>query len=81
MEDTSSEETRSASEAVVYEIADKKDVPPEELNPPLFEVVDPDALDGLFKKKTTGSVSFEYHGYLVTVDHSANVSLQPIESE
>lgn len=61
------------------EIAEQKDVQPEDLNPPLFELVDPDALDRLVK--STGSVSFEYHGYHVTVDHSANVSLQPIESE
>ena len=80
MERNDSEETRSASEAVVHEVAEQKDVQPEDLNPPLFEVVDPDALDGLFNKNT-GRVSFEYHGYLVTVDHSAKVSLQPIESE
>ena len=79
MEGNDSQETRSASEAVVHEVAEQEDVQPEDLNPPLFEAVDPDALDGLLKN--TGTVSFEYHGYVVTVDHSANVSHQPIESE
>ena len=80
MESDDSEEIRSASEAVLSEVAKQEGVQPEELNPPLFEVVDPDALDGLFKGDT-GRVSFEYHGYLVTVDHQANVNLQSIESD
>jgi hypothetical protein len=80
MESNDSEETPLASETVLSEVAQQEDVQPEDLNPPLFEVVDPDALDGLFKGDT-GRVSFEYHGYSVTVDHSANVSLQSIESD
>jgi hypothetical protein len=80
MNSNDSEETQSPSEAVLYKIAEQEDVQPEDLNPPLFEVVDPDALDELFREDT-GSVSFEYHGYLVTVDHSGKVSLQSVESE
>mgnify|MGYP006294201653 CR=1 FL=1 len=80
MESNDFEDNRSASEAVLYEVAEQEDVQPEDLNPPLFEVVDPDALDALFKGDT-GRVSFEYHGYAVTVDHSATVTLQSIESD
>jgi len=80
MESNDSEETRSASEAVLYEVAEQEDVQPEDLNPPLFEVVDPEALDRLFKGES-GQVSFEYHGYSVSVDHSENVNLQSIESD
>lgn len=79
MEDNDSQETRSASEAVIQEVAEQEGIQPGEMNPPLFEAVDPEALDRVLRD--TGSVSFEYHGYLVTVDHSANVNLQPIESE
>lgn len=80
MEKIVSERTPSPSEAVLYELAALEGVQPEELNPPLFDVVDPDALDGLFTG-TTGTVSFEYHGYSVTVDSSANVTLESVPPE
>lgn len=80
MENSDSEDNRSPSEAVLYEVAEQIDVQPEDLNPPLFEVIDPDALDRLFNGET-GRVTFEYHGYLVSVDYLANVSLQPVESD
>ena len=57
MESNDSEETQSASEAVVHEVAEQENVQPEELNPSLFEVVDPDALDELFKKTQVVSPS------------------------
>ncbi len=38
--------------------------------PPLFEAINPDALDTLFEgKKSRGSLVFEYAGYIVTVDN------------
>jgi adenosylmethionine-8-amino-7-oxononanoate aminotransferase len=80
MDCTDSEETQSPSEAVLYKIADQENIDAENLNHSLVEVIDPDALDELFRGNT-GSVSFEYHGYLVTVDHSGKVSLQSVESE
>lgn len=80
MESNDPQRTQSTSEAVLYAVAEKEDVEPEDLNPPLFEVVDPDALDRLFKSES-GPVSFEYHGYSVTADYSGNVSLQSVEPD
>lgn len=59
---------------VVTAIADQEGIDPTDLDPPLYEVVDPEALNRLFAD-TTGRVSFEYHGYLVTVDAEGSVTL------
>jgi hypothetical protein len=67
----------SLSDAVLREVAEAEGVSPEALNPPLFDVVDPDALDSVFNAET-GRVSFEYHGYWVTVDHAGSVSVEPM---
>lgn len=72
--------SRSPSEAVVHEVAEETGEPPEELNPPLFAVVDPDALDTLFRGDT-GRISFDFHGYTVTVDHAGRVDLTPSEGD
>lgn len=73
-------ETSSPTETVLHEVAEQKGVPPEELNPFLYDVIDPDALDTIFRGDT-GHVSFEYHGYIVTVSHTGNVELEPTNSD
>lgn len=72
-------DTSSATEAIIMEVAEQHGTPPEELNPPLYDVIDPEALESIFRGET-GEVSFEYHGYVVTVDYEGNVSLQPATS-
>lgn len=72
-------DTRSATEAVIMEVAERNETPPEELNPPLYDVIDPEALESIFRGET-GEVSFEYHGYVVTVDHEGSVRLKPAKS-
>lgn len=57
----------SASEAVIHTVARQTDRDPLEL-PPLFDVVDPDALDALVRQMRRGDVTFEYAGQTVTVD-------------
>lgn len=69
----------SATEAVIMQVAEQNGTPPEELNPPLYDVIDSEALESIFRGET-GEVSFEYHGYVVTVDHEGSVSLQPATS-
>ncbi len=60
---------------IVEAVADMMNIDPVDC-PPLFEVVDPSALDSLFKgKEAHGSLVFEYAGYIVTVDDEANVTL------
>ncbi|WP_459808182.1 HalOD1 output domain-containing protein [Halopiger thermotolerans] len=60
-----SEET-SLSEAIVLGIAEQKEIPPPEM-PPLYETIDPEALDTLFRDRDSGHLSFEYAGYTVVI--------------
>lgn len=68
---------QSPSEAVVRTVADTKEVSPTELSRPLYEAVDPDALDRLVGPPTNGSessdvsVAFDYCGFRVHVDDSS----------
>lgn len=64
----------SLSEAVISAVAEAKGLDPLEVGPPLAEVIDPDALDSLFRGGV-GTVTFEYAGYEVTVDDEGDVSL------
>jgi len=65
-------ETRPPSELVIEAVADHADVDPLDLDVPLGEVVDPDALDAIFASRfnagrNEGRVEFTYLGYRVTV--------------
>ncbi|MDY6774984.1 MAG: HalOD1 output domain-containing protein [Halobacteria archaeon] len=67
------------SEAVISEIADYEGVDPSDLEPPLYDYIDPEALDDLFAPKHSGDgrsygqVRFRYKDYQVIVDTDANV--------
>lgn len=70
----------SVSQSVVDAIARAEGVDPVELTPPLYEVVDPDALNGLFDDthhygRLDREVVFTYKGYEVTVDGDGSVSV------
>jgi hypothetical protein len=69
---------RSASEdvtsAVVSALAAHENVATDELTPPLYDVIDPEALEDLFRN-TSGSVTFEYGEYEVTVDDEHTVEV------
>ncbi|MFB6166293.1 MAG: HalOD1 output domain-containing protein [Haloarculaceae archaeon] len=65
----------TASEAVVTAVADAEGVDPTDLEP-LFDVVDPDALDALFAGGDASvELTFNYAGYAVTVRGVEDVSL------
>lgn len=61
------------STAVIDAVADAADVDPADLGTPLYDVIDPDALDNLFSDRhngmprANGHVSFSLLGYDVTV--------------
>jgi len=62
----------SVSIAVVTAIARRRSVEPTEL-PPLYEAIDPDALDALFESTRRGGprhgrIEFTYDGHAVTVE-------------
>lgn len=63
------------SQSVVWAVAEAEGVDPTDL-PSLHDVVDPDALDALFRGQTRATVTFEYHGYTVTVRENADVVVQ-----
>jgi hypothetical protein len=56
----------TASEAVLETVADRAGVDATEL-PSLYDAIDPDALDALFRDGRPGRVSFVYAGHEVTV--------------
>ena len=64
---------------VVETVADALDADPTELGP-LYEAVDPDALDALFESPerfTGGCVTFAFEGCTVTVDADGWVAVFP----
>lgn len=70
------------SQAVVNAIADYQGLSPSEVEPKLYTVIEPDALDRLFESTPTGDdrsnghVSFTYGDVDVRVDADGNVSLE-----
>ena len=59
---------------ILESIAEREDTDPLDL-PPLYGVVDTDALTALLSGGTTVSTSFEYHGYEVRVGSDGVVSI------
>lgn len=62
-------EAESVSMKVVNEVAEREDVDPTELAPPLHAAVDPDSLDATFSNGDGNAVEvrFSYKGYEVNV--------------
>ena len=65
---------RTPSEAVLTAVADRDGIDPSDLTPRLSDVLDPEALDSLFKGGSA-TVTFDYRGYTVTVDQTGTVTL------
>lgn len=65
---------------VLRRIADREGRPPEALDPPLSDVVDPESLETLFDPLDTadgrGKVVFTYREYLVTVRAGGEISVR-----
>jgi len=70
--------TAKLSEAVIVAVAEEEGVDEQELDSLLFEVIDPDALDSLFRN-SAGRVQFDYLEYKVTVDHKGVVDVDEAE--
>lgn len=71
----------SPSESVIESVAAREGVDPMELDVPLYDAVDPDALDALVRtgndeqNRPPIQVSFTYHGYDVTVSSDGLVQV------
>lgn len=76
-------ESAVVSRAVVAAVANAENVSPVELTPPLYDAVDPDALEQFVASVDAGPdesdvrVTFPYVGYEVTVTGDGDVSLEP----
>lgn len=74
---------QSLSQAVLEAVGEATGVDQLELADefgPLYHAIDPSALDSLFRERvetgrSMGSVTFEYAGYLVSVDRTGQVTL------
>ena len=73
----------SPSTRIVTRIAAAEGVEPTALEPPLYDVVDPDALDRLVESSADGpidadaTITFTYHSYRVNVDGAGTVDVRP----
>jgi len=67
-------DTETLSTAVIAGIASQLSVEPTDLDTPLFEAINPEALDTLFRD-STGAVTFRYENYDVTVHSDGRVEL------
>ncbi|GKZ14126.1 MULTISPECIES: HalOD1 output domain-containing protein [Haladaptatus] len=62
------------STAVVNAIADYEDASPDDIGPRLYDVIDPDALDSLFRPRVDGAARdggkavFRYRDYEITYE-------------
>lgn len=68
------ESTQLASTAVVGALANWYETSTLDLYPPLYESIDPDALDQ-FLACSAGQVEFDYREVTVTIDHEYNVNV------
>jgi hypothetical protein len=74
---TSGHEPESTCTRVVRAIAEREAVDPIRLDPPLNEVVDPDALDAMFAGPTAcGVVRFTYRDFVVQVAADGRVRVE-----
>lgn len=82
---TSYADGEQLSTAVVMALADVAGVDPAEIGVPLYDVIDPDALDNLFSDKHDGSprmggkVIFTILDYEVTVQSYGEIVIREIE--
>lgn len=71
----------SVAQAILRAVASHEGVDETTLDQPLFEVIDPDALEALYAHSSATStpptVSFEYQGYTVVVESPDHIEVQP----
>ena len=72
--------SRSLSERVVRAVADHLEISPEELEEPLYDAIDPEALDGIFSRRSEANtileLEFRYHGQRVTVEKDGSITVR-----
>jgi len=67
---------RSISDQIIREVAAKEGVDPVEITPPLFAVIDPDAVDALYANSDARpEITFTWQGYTISADSKGRVSI------
>lgn len=80
--DQDSDSTESIVVSILTEIARREGDPPQELVPPLYNVIDPDALETLFRKPISGesqktvTLEFTYLDYRIVVRGPSEIEIQ-----
>lgn len=63
---------------VIEAVAEVKGEDSMEMRPPLFEAINPEALDAVFQSGSI-SISFEWDGYTIEIDGSGSIAVQETE--
>lgn len=74
-------ESTPLSMAVIDAVARREGIDPVDLETPMYDVIDLDALDALTSGDTGGTsieVSFTYAGYEVTVDDERDIQVEAL---
>ncbi|WP_231188340.1 HalOD1 output domain-containing protein [Haladaptatus sp. DYF46] len=81
------DDTESVTATIINRILARENISSNDLVP-LYEVIDPDALNTLFgptragsHRPTTGAVTFQYQGYQVTVTSENDVELELLQDD
>lgn len=68
---------------IALRVAEEVGTPPEELQPPLYDLVNPDALEALLRadgdRAFDGSIAFEAYDCTVTVDGDGRIEVEATE--
>lgn len=68
--------TQPISERVIRAVASHEGCDPLELEPPLYDAINPESLDALFKRDTVdGRLTFEWQGYRIDVTANGSIDL------
>ena len=69
------EARNNPSDAVLEVVAAVEGCDPTELDVPLYECIDPDALDAVVDSPLSRRIRFTYHGYELAVDGDGTVTV------
>lgn len=84
---TTTTESDALYETIVTAVADAKGVSPLDVSPPLYEAIDPDAMQAVLAsmqrspEEPTGRLTFHYSGYEVTVTDDGRISVDPHDQD
>lgn len=75
---TAAPSTGRVTERVITTLARKANVDPVDLEPPLYDVIDPDSLDRLYREYPGPRMTFVYDGSTVVVRPDGTVTVDEI---